>query len=841
MRSLLLAALALVAGAATAQTDYAIEGRVVDAESGAPVEAATVAVWRVSARAGVEPYLETGGATDARGAFRVAGLARGRYYVVASFVGTAPARTDTLRLAPDSPVADVGELVLVADAEALANVDVLAERDRVQIQVDRTVYRISDDPLLSGASTSEALETIPSVEIDVDGNVALRGNGNVVVLIDGRPAPVGRDFIGVYLQSLPANAVESVEVVPNPSAAYRPDGSAGILNIVLKKDTELGVGGALAAGGDTQGGYNGSALVTLGRGAWRLAATAGVRAGSRDTDGDRFRINRFLGEDATEITQLTESANERSSALLNLSADWAMTPQTTVTASASGSLRDGAETDRTATLEALGGSTLSDVLRLGDGASDGSSASLRLGLRHDFEGVSSEAESGGGGRRGGRGGGGRGGRGRDGGSRVALGTHGLSVDVRATTSANTDLTTFTEGGLVDQQTESDGTDNGLSIQADYARPLGETRLELGLRSEIDSADDDFRVSSLVDGVLAPDPGLTNAYTLDEQVHAAYLQLARQVGPVAVQAGLRGEIASRSFILGGEAFEVDYQSLFPSASVALDLAEATVLRASYSRRIDRPRGRELNPFPSADDPLNIRVGNPNLRPEYTDAIEVGVVRQTDWGSLTVTPYLRHTTDVVRRFQSVDEFGVTTSSFRNLDSATSTGVESVIAYQADGSVRGFLSLEGYRRSTDGANVETGLASDAFGWGGRLNANWAVGDRLGIGALDLQSTVFYTAPQDTEQGRIGSRVFFDVGLRQRLWDGRGSLSLRARDPFGWAGIDFVQDDARLYQTVSRSFGRSQVGLTLTYAFGRTDDTAQRQRPGAVDEGDAGGGLDF
>ena len=336
----LLAALALLAlaGPASAQTGYAIAGTVVDADTESAIESASVAVWRVSARADVEPYLETGAVTDRDGAFRIGGVSRGRYYVEVSYVGYAPLRTDTLRLSPESPVADLGTLHLSVDPAELGNVDITAESDRVRVMVDRTVYQISDDPLIAGASTSEALETIPSIEVDIEGNVALRGNSNVVILIDGRPAPVGRDFIGVYLQSLPADAVESVEVIPNPSAAYRADGSAGILNIVLKDNTELGVGGAVTLGGDTEGGYNGTGLLTLGRGPLRLSASASIRENVSDSDGDRLRINRFLGDAATELAQVSASNRSRSSAVANLTADLQLLPRTTLSGSVGRSL-----------------------------------------------------------------------------------------------------------------------------------------------------------------------------------------------------------------------------------------------------------------------------------------------------------------------------------------------------------------------------------------------------------------------------------------------------------------------------------------------------------------------
>ena len=855
----LLAALAVLFGLpASAQTDYAVVGRVADAATGAPIPSASASLWRVSARAGVEPYLETGAISDGDGAFRIEGITRGRYYLVVSFVGYESARVDSLRLSPDSPVADLGTIRLLEDAEVLDDVEVTAQGDRVRVEVDRTTYQIADDPILSGGSTSDALETIPSVEVDVDGNVSLRGVSNVVILIDGRPAPVGRDFVGVYLQSLPAEAVERIEVVPNPSAAYQPDGSGGILNIVLRDDKEIGVGGAVTAGGDSQGGYSASGLLGYGRGAARLSATAAYRENVRDAENDRFRINRFIqGAPAEvaravplELDQASFDVRTRRSALASVSADVALSPRTTLNASASGSLRGGSSTDRT---EYLGtfrdGAGLDEYTRVATGDGGGVNGSFRLGLRHDFEGVSQDGEGGESrGRRGGRGGRGGRGRGGRGGSRVALGTHALSVDLRLRASTEDDDEVLTQTAsatrpATERRETSDETDRSLTLQADYARPVGQTRLEIGYRGDFDAGTDDLESESLdpATGQFRPGVGISNAYELDEQVHAAYVQLARQVGPLAVQAGVRAEAASRTFVLGGEGFSQDYQSLFPSASAALDVLEATVLRASYSRRIDRPRGRQLNPFPSTDDPLNVRVGNPDLRPEYTDALEIGVVRQTAWGSVTATPFLRRTTDVVRRFQSVDALGVTTSTFRNLDTATSTGLEAVIAYQAGGALRGFLSLEGFRQSTDGESVEAGLSSDAFGWGGRLNLNYSVGDRFGWGDLDVQTTARYRAPQNTEQGRTSARASFDLALRQRLLDGRASLALRARDPLGMGGFGFVQDDEVLYQTFSRSPRRQEVGLTFTYTFGRTEDRPDRQRPAADAGGDEGGGLDY
>ena len=344
----------------------------------------------------------------------------------------------------------------------------------------------------------------------------------------------------------------------------------------------------------------------------------------------------------------------------------------------------------------------------------------------------------------------------------------------------------------------------------------------------------------------PDVELANESTFDEQVHAAYLQLARQLGPLGIQAGLRGEIVRTTFDVSQGSFGKDYESLFPSASLAYELGERTVLRTSYSRRISRPRSRTLNPFPSVRDPLNISVGNPDLRPEYTDAIELSAVRLTPWGSVSVTPYTRRTTDVVRRLQTLRDDGVTVSTYENFDTATSSGLEAVLSYQG-GSMRGSASLEGFRVISDGTSVDADLQNDAFGWGGRASTTFQLGDRLGVGRTDLQISGRYRAPMDTEQGRIGARSSFDLALRQRLFNDRANLTLRARDPFGWSTFESLTDTPRLYQLFERDSNRQQVALTFTYTFGESAESRlrrQRGGQGAGEGGDDGGdyeGLDY
>ncbi len=800
----LLLALALLATApcALAQT-AAVTGRVVDVDSELPLPTATVAVWQI---AGADSTLAGGTTTTLDGAFRVEGLAPGAYDVVASFVGYDPVRR--AGVAVGEGATDLGTIRLAPAAEALAEVRVTAQRTQVQTRIDRTVYDTADDPVADGGSATDVLATLPSVDVDVDGNVSLRGAGSVAVFINGRPAPVQGDFLASYLASLPAGSVERVEIIPNPSAAFEPDGVGGVINIVLKQNTDRGVGGTLTAGTDSNGGVDGTAALTYGRGPWSLAATVGLRNDARPGGGDGFRINRYQADPTTRTEEETDDRT-RTSALVNLSADYALSRATTLTSQLQLGTRSGDETEIGQTLvEGLDGTPVFGFAREVTELEDGRSLDARLGLVQQF---------------------GEG--------------HRLTVEARADVSDETEAQTYAEtlvsgaGDLTPaRRADESELEREGSLQADYTRPLGGLRLDAGYKGEWERSDNALDAETAVaSGGFERDLSQSNTFDFDQTVHALYVQGGGEWGPFGAQAGVRFEDARTTFDLEttDETFENDYRSFFPSAFLSFAPTEATTVKASYSRRINRPRTWSLNPFPSFDDPLNVRQGNPALRPEYVSSFEAGATHLTSWGSLALTPYVRHTTDVIRRFLTVRDDGVTVRTFENLATSDSYGVEFVTSFEDLAGLSGYASLEGFRLKTDGTTASAGdVASDGFSWGGRLNATYGFGDRLGLGDLALQATARYSAPIETEQARIDSRISVDLALRQKLLGDRASLTVQLRDPFNQNGFAYTLDQPELFQELSRTWGGREVGVTLSYAFGQQE----RRRDG--DRGEGGGG---
>ena len=796
----------LLAGSVQAQT-AAVTGTVVDAETERPMPTATVALYADSALVG-------GTTANIDGVFRVADVAPGTYDVVVSFIGYDDTRQRAVVIGAEA--VDLGTVRLAVAAEALAEVRVTGERPQVQARIDRTVYDTADDPVAEGGSATDVLATLPSVDVDIDGNISLRGAGSVAVFINGRPSPVSADFVAAYLQSLPAGSIERVEVIPNPSAAFEPDGVGGIINIVLKENTDLGLGGTLTAGGDSQGGYDATAALTYGKGPWSLAATYGYRNDARAGSGTSFRINRYETDLATGPTTLDQVETEdrtRTSNFLSLSADYSLSRATVLTSQVQVGTRGGDETEFNTTLrESSTGDPLLEYERVSTEADDGLSGDVRLGLRQTF---------------------GEG--------------HTLTIEGRAQAEEDGELQTYDQtlltgaGDLVvPQRVNEDDSERGLSLRADYTRELAGFRVDLGYKGDWEAESSRIASDTLgAGGVYVRDLDVSNAYDFDERVQALYLQGAREWGMIGLQVGVRAEQAATTFYLQNtdESFDNDYASLFPSAYLSFKPTEAFTLRGGYSRRINRPRRRELNPFPSFDDPLNIRQGNPALTPEYIDSFEISAAQVTGWGALSLTPYYRRTTDIIRRVSTVRADGVTVRSAQNLDTADAWGAEGVVSFENVGGLGGYVSLEAYRLQTDGATADASISSDAFGWGGRVNASYDLGDRVGLGNLDLQATARYSAPIDTEQGRVGARTFIDLALRQKLFNDQASLTLQARDPLGLAGFSYTLDQADLYQQFERDWGAQQVGLTFSYTFGqqRRERNGDRQQDGGG--GDQGG----
>ena len=832
VRYLSLALLLAVAPAfAQGAPSGAVAARIVDAETGEALPQATVALYSLP-----DTSFATGGAADLDGAVRIDPVRPGRYVARVSFVGytTQILRDVTVAV---GPAVDLGEIRMSAGSAMLGEAEVTAQREFVEQQADRTVYNVQEQAVTAGGSAIETLQTLPSLEVDTDGNISLRGNQNVVIQINGRPVPVRGAFLAALLRQIPAEKVQRVEVIPNPSARYEPDGMGGIVNIVLAEGTDRGLSGGLTFGGGTELSGQIGANLAYQRGKWDTNVQYGYRYGQRDVSITSEFGLAAAANDPTLVSIGTTGSDEQSH-FLNGSATYSIAEKTTLTTEGSFGIRNSGSNGSTGyTRDATEQTTRST-----DSDQDGLNGDLALVFRRQFENA--------GGGQGAEGGGGmRGGPMGFGGPRGGGGTqsdHELAVEARYTRFDNDNLGNFFDylasGDVTGIQSQTtDQANNEGSFQVDYTRPMGAGKLEVGgkVSNEWVSSDSQYMTGTTIGGPLVVDPNQTNAFDYDRQIGAFYLQGARPVGPLQVQVGVRAESARRNFDLqtpipeqANPYFDPDaptslsYTSFFPSAFVTYAFGPGSIIKGAYSRRIERPRTFFLNPFPDLSDTTFVRVGNPSLRPEYTDSYELTLQYKF---FATLTPFFRRSTDVIERRATVDPTtGTGVFTIGNLGSRTSYGAD-LTFFGALGPVRGFVSGSVYQAVLSDPNT-TSQDISALNYNTRASLQYKVRE-----GTDVQGFVFYNGPQQSVDGRRRAFAFSTLGINQKLSD-QLSLAARVNDPFGLAKFEFETNDGVVFRNTEFNPNIRQASFTLTYTFGsnqRRPQQTQQPQQGGMDGG--------
>ncbi|HUF13157.1 MAG TPA: TonB-dependent receptor [Longimicrobiales bacterium] len=794
----------------------AISGQVRSVDSDATLSAASVAIY--SAR---DSALVTGALTDDAGRFMVPGVMPGGYYARVSYIGYETLIVDSIRITPAAPRLDLGVLRMAVSAVQIEGLTVETERAAVQLAVDRTIYNAQQMPAAAGGNATDVLRNVPAVEVDIDNNVSLRGNSNVAIQINGRPAPMRGEALKNFLQQLPAAMVERVEVIANPSARHDPEGMGGIINIVLQQNADLGLSAGINAGVGSGGRYNASGNVGWQSGPLTLTGNYGFRADEREQDGFSFRTNLYP-DTITFFDQDIGGERSMGGHNANLAGEWKFDERNSINSSlglnAFGFESDGRnayadfrcadaaadpcpDAERVLTREY-------DVLSAQEFSNRGLDAVL--GYRHTVEPQSNEILS-------------------------ELRYNFSREDTPNEVERNPGVGDTREHRLQDVDSHQDESEYVATL--DVIRPLTSTlKLETGYKGTLRRLDSEYESNIFLGDPLAlqVDSTTVNDFLHDEAVHAVYGVLSQDLGRFDAQAGLRIERTDTDFELRGDTadtFENGYTSLFPSASLLYDVSGDGMqsLRASYSRRIRRPNERFLNPFPFIEDESSIFRGNPELGPEYTDAFELTWARTAQWGTLQLTPFYRRQTDIIRRFIDTSDPGTRVTSFINADESDQYGADATTSLRT-GPFNGFLSLSAYQQSTDASNVEAGLGSETFTWNARLSLGYKLTE-----STSLQYFHFYRGAQELEQGRISAFEFSNAAIRQELFE-NATLTLRVMDPFDRMGFSFHTEDENQIQDTERSWGARAVFLQFSYSWGqqprirqaRPEDT-QGQQPDA------------
>ncbi|WP_293476049.1 TonB-dependent receptor [Phenylobacterium sp.] len=657
----------------------------------------------------------------------------------------------------------------------------------VRTSIDRNSYSVANDLQATAGSISDALRNVPSLEVDVNGNVALRGDPNVTVLIDGKPSG---QFQGENraqaLQNLPADQIDRVEVITNPSAAFDPNGSAGIINLITKKARKPGMNGTARANLGSNGRQNGGVSASYRAGKVTLSGDANLRHDSIKQDYSRARRITEPSGTVRESLQDGTQGGRINVASLRGGLDYDVSKDTRLSLELRYNRFDFRDRSYESFGEAAGGLLTEGYDRFGRTDQDNEQRAATVRLHHSF--------------------------GDDhtldldvGQERIAFGQARTAMSILRTAA----------GPVPYERILGDAGFRKTTARLEYARPLpGPAKLKLGYSLEAD--DNDYRNTGLRGrsaAAAAPDPALINTFLFDRQVHALYVTYERPFGKLSVLAGLRLEVTPIDLDQVTQAIRAknDDTSLYPSLHLSYALGDDQKLKASYSKRIQRPNPFDYNPFRVYQDPQNFRAGNPALEPQKTDSFELGYERRKGGAILQATAYYRDVrdsvTDVVRDLGG----GVFLTTRDNLGKSRTAGLELVANGRVTPTLTYNLSSNAYWTEIDGRGV---------GLGGRVRDGWTVSGRGNLSwqaasADFLQLNVFVNGERLSPQGYFKPFGGVNLGYRHKFND-RLSAVATVQDVFDTIRFKGVIDTPALHD-VQRFIPQNRVVFVgFTYAFG-------------------------
>lgn len=777
-----------------------IRGRLVESGSGRAISGGSVAVRRVG-----DSAIVGGALPQPDGSFRVDGLAAGHYTVRIRALGFAPIVRSGVIISAEKRVVDLGALALSAVVAAtLQGQTVTAERADVALAPDRNSYSAKNMITASGGTAVDVLRNVPSVEVDGSNKVTLRGNENVVVQINGRASPLKGEQLGIFLAQLPASTVSRVEVATNPSAKNDPEGTAGIINIILNQEADIGLSGGFTAGTSTTGLANLSGNIGRQSGPLTLFASGSFYRDTHGLTGTSSRTNLAVPVPVPPpafVDSRSAGSVQPTSVGLTLRSEYRFTPHDALSFDAFAN-RGRYAFDNASYYTDLDGSRA--VIGLFDQFSNRFSRNTSQDYAVAFR--------------------------RTGGPKVTT----FSSELRFSNNENTGDTELSGAlhqadvstSVAATRSEHDYTTGSFpswNLQTDYTHPFGTaTKLESGFKGTVRNMTNDFTAAyyDSASALYVPAPARTTAFDYREQIGAVYAVLSQQVRKVQAQAGLRLEHAATRLNLPNaptsaqqydSRYDNNYASAFPSAIVSYNFTALRQAKLSYSRRISRPNPYQLTPIEYREDSRNVFRGNPALRPEYTDAFELGLQEGRTWGSIQLNPYLRNTAHAVRYIQTVDTSGLTLSTYANVASTMTAGADLNLTFHR-GPISLFSGGSVYRYTSDASNLAGNLSARAIVWSARTNATWKLSP-----VTDVQLFANYRAPAATEGGTQLAFVFMNLAVRRKLWGEQGNVSLRLADPFNLMKFGYRTSNGRVIELSERHFGQRGLNLTLSRNFGQ------------------------
>ena len=756
-----------------------ISGYLIDAQTNQIIEYGNVVLFLTK-----DSSMVNGTISDKEGKFTIDNLPFGMYYIKVSFIGYATKFIDSIRVNPKSLEVDLGKIFIDEQSIELGNVLVTGQKEMIINNLDKKVINVEKDLTSTGGSAVDVVGNIPSITVDLDGNVSFRGNQNIIILIDGKPSALVGASNSDILNSIPASSIESIELVTNPSARYDPDGSSGILNIILKKRIDGGLNGAVSLNAGTGDKYNGSINLNYRTPYFNFFSSFDSRLMNNDNYGNSFRTNEIQNS-TSFLDQSNEGVFKFNSYNVNAGLDYLYDNFNTFTFSyryrkfgmdSDGLVKNNNLDSSYSTTNYFERSSIADRNMGG--------SNYTLSYRRTFETKGQELTA-----------------------DVILGDFAMDRDEEIT-QTNFDLSLNPVNNQL-QQGLSSNSNQQWTIQSNYINPIeGFGRIETGFKVTLKdlNSKNNYEYYDNVSAIWTADPLQKTDFDYKENIYAVYGIYSNNINKFQYQIGLRAEQAD---VDGSEAvtttsFSKNYFAIYPTVHLVQGLPDDQELQLSYSRRVERPNNRQLNPYVDKSDSLNIQFGNPTLNPEFVNSIDLGYSKFFGKTSLTSSIFYKLTNDAINSITFLRDDGVTATTWLNIANSSSYGLELTAAHP----LFDWFKLNGSASYFYTRFEQQEIVRKDNSWIAKLS-----GTILFSKDFNIQINANYNSPLVTAQGNINEVFTTDFAAKKDFMDGQLSLTFRVSDIFNTRDMESETNGFNFSSTSYRKMESRVAYLGISY----------------------------
>lgn len=762
--------------------DGVLSGKIVDAEVNQAVSYANAILYKTK-----DSSIVNGTIADKNGYFIIEKLPYGRFYLIINFIGYEKKKITGIVLHPKQKEVDIGTIELNKAVTMIEEVEVIADKYPVEYKIDKKIINVNHDIVAAGGTAVDILENIPSVQTDIDGNVSLRGSSNFTVLIDGKPSI----FEGSEaLLQIPASSIESIEIITNPSAKYDPDGIAGIINVIMKKQKDKGFNGLINANVASNNVYGGGILFNNKKGKTNFFIDASYNMRNRP---GFSKTERETWLNDTTYFMITDGDRNMRHGRNKIKAgiDYSFNPKKSLTVSGEiGNRLFGF--DNSTNYYQYSSPASYDEYYIIDKLFDVKSTYYGGDIYY----LNKFKQKG----------------------------HELSASAyyRNNTGKDTDkLDEFTTNNNWEpissvperQRSLENNTTVKMRINTDYTKPVGGNgKLEAGYQAQYYSGEAEFSIENYdtdINGWVSND-SLYNSTDYYRNIQSIYGTFANKLSGFEFLLGLRGEYTDRVIkqnILD-TSYIVNSFDYFPTLHISRPIGKTHQVQASYSRRIRRPRSWYLDPFPNYSDPLNIRIGNPELEPEYTDSYELNYQKKFKTSFVALEAYYRETNNKINRVKTLRDDNVMIHTFANLDRDYSLGIELMTYLELKKWLQINASSNFYKYHIDGEIMETEVNQAINTWSMRLNTTFKL-----KWATRLQLMVYYSGPSVTAQGSRSEFFMTSFAVRQDFMKRKLSFTFSIRDIFSTMRYSHTSEGENFYSFSEFTRKSPVFSINLSY----------------------------